>query len=152
VTVEHNGPKCGCGQPGHLEAVASGTAIARWVNDQIANGAETSMAGGGTVTARAVSKAAAAGDALARTALQRAGGYMGRGLADLLHMFNPSIIVIGGGVSRSGPDFWIPLEQTMRASVMSSHYLDNLTVVPARNGDDAGLLGALALARALRPE
>ncbi|BAJ63359.1 MULTISPECIES: ROK family protein [Anaerolinea] len=147
ITVDPNGPLCGCGQRGHLEALASGTAIARYVSEQLASGVPSSMAELPAVTARDVSLAAEQGDPLAREALARAGRYLGRAIADFLHLFNPQIVIIGGGVSRSGRYFLDPLRNSIAEYVISPEYLHGLVVTTASLGDDAGLLGALALAQ-----
>ncbi|WP_298010101.1 ROK family protein [Anaerolinea sp.] len=147
ITVDPSGPLCGCGQRGHLEALASGTAIARYVTEQLARGVPSSMAELSTVSARDVSLAAEQGDPLAREALAWAGGYLGRAIADFLHLFNPQIVIIGGGVSRSGKYLLDPLREAIAAYVISPEYLHGLVVTTASLGDDAGLLGALALAQ-----
>lgn len=147
ITVDPNGPKCGCGQQGHLEAFASGTAIARYVSEQLARGVPSSMSDLPAVTARDVSLAAEQGDPLAREALARAGRYLGRAIADFLHLFNPQIIIIGGGVSRSGKYLFEPLRESIAEFVISPEYLHGLVITTAQLGDDAGLLGALALAQ-----
>jgi glucokinase len=147
ITVERDGPLCGCGQRGHLEALASGPAIARWVEAELSQGAASSLSSVKPVTAKLIAEAARQGDALARRAFARAGEFIGRAIADILHMYNPSIVIIGGGVSLSGDLFLKSLLEEMRLHVMDSHYLDYLTVTTAALGDDTGLLGALVLAR-----
>ncbi len=149
VTVLHDGPLCGCGQRGHLEAIASGTAIARWVEEELKRGSISSLAKERPVTAKTVSQAAHAGDKLAVAALERAGRFIGQALADFLHIFNPTVVVIGGGVSLSGKLLMDPLCESLRKHVLTKHYLDHLTIEPAALSDDAGLMGALALAREL---
>ncbi len=102
VVIEPDGPLCGCGKQGHLEAFASGTAIANFYNQEREKGRPASLPAVPRPSAKEIVKAAQAGDGLAQEAFWRAGHYMGIGLANYLHLFNPSIIVIGGGVSRSG--------------------------------------------------
>ena len=152
VTVLPDGPLCGCGQRGHLEAFASGPAIARYVQDQLAAGATSSLSGRQSLSARDVSAAAAAGDALAIEALARAGHFIGRAVADLLHLFNPSIVIFGGGVSFSGAPLFDPLKESLKKHVMDPSYLKDLQITNAVLGDDAGLLGALSLALISSPE
>jgi glucokinase len=147
VTVLPNGPLCGCGRPGHLEALASGTAIADWVRTQIAEGATSSQLRGAKLSAKMVAQAAGQGDQLATAALARAGSYIGQALAGFLHSFNPSAVVFGGGVSQSGPFLFDPMRASLERYVMSPHYLKDLTMTTAVYGDQAGLVGALALAR-----
>ena len=152
VTVLHDGPLCGCGQRGHLEAIASGTAIARWVEEELKRGSVSSLVNERPVTAKAVSKAAHAGDKLAIAALERAGRFIGQALADYLHIFNPTAVIIGGGVSLSGNLLLDPLCESLKKHVLTRHYLDRLTIEPAALGDDAGLMGALALAREIESQ
>jgi glucokinase len=147
VTVIHDGPLCGCGQRGHLEAIASGTAIARWVEEELKRGSVSSLVNERPVTAKAVSKAAHAGDKLAIAALNRAGEYIGQALADYLHIFNPTAVIVGGGVVQSGSLLLDPLCEALKKHVMTKHYLDRLTIATAELGDNAGLMGALATAR-----
>jgi glucokinase len=152
MIVEPNGPICGCGRRGHLEAVASGTAIARYIAEELAKGRESILKSTPLPTAKDASFAAEQGDELAIEALTRAGQYMGIGLVNFLHIFNPSIIILGGGVSRAGKYYMEPMHAAIHNSVISPQYLHNLVVTPAALGDDAGLLGALALARTSRQE
>ncbi len=151
ITVEHEGPVCGCGQRGHLEAVASGPAMVNWVLEQRRNGVDSILPLQPVPTARDISWAAGQGDSLSREALVRTGRYVGRAVADFLHIFNPSIVIIGGGVSFSGPLFWDTLLQTARSSVMTPAYLDGLVITHAALGDDVGLMGAYTLASMTYP-
>ncbi|HEX7974153.1 MAG TPA: ROK family protein [Anaerolineales bacterium] len=147
ITVLPGGPLCGCGQSGHLEALASGTAIARWVREELARGMESTLPLHENLTGRMISQAAEKGDALARAALERAGTFIGIAVADFLHIFNPSVVIIGGGVARSGPLLMDPLAAAMKAHALNPQYYADLTLTTAALGDEAGLLGALALAR-----
>jgi glucokinase len=145
VMVLPDGPVCSCGVRGHLEAVASGTAIARFTSEEIAKGRASSLATNAKISARDVADAANQGDALALEAFHRAGRYLGQSLADFLHIFNPSIVIFGGGVSQSGPLLFDTVKESMQNFVMDKAYLD-VKIATAQLGDDAGLIGALALA------
>jgi glucokinase len=151
VTVDVGGPVCGCGQRGHLEALASGTAIAHWVQEQLEAGRVSSLSGKDLIDTRLVSQEAKAGDGLAREALRRAGYYLGIGIASFLHIFNPTAVIIGGGVSQSGPLLFDPLREILREVVLTPDYLEDLTLTTAALGDQSGLMGALALARSIDP-
>lgn len=146
VIIDPNGPVCGCGKRGHLESYGSGTAIERYVADQLAQGVPSSLSEISKPTGRDISLAAETGDPLAKAALVRAGTYVGYGLSNYLHIFNPSIIILGGGVSRSGSLFMEPLRAAIAERIISPEYLHGLTITTASLGDDAGLMGALALA------
>ena len=145
ITVLPDGPVCSCGIKGHLEAVASGTAIAKYASEQIASGRKSSL-GSGVLTARQISEAAGQGDELAKETFVRAGEFIGQATADFLHMFNPSIVIFGGGVTLSGSLLLDPVKDSIRRHVMEKSYLDGLVVTTAKLGDDAGLLGSLAQA------
>jgi glucokinase len=136
---------------GHLEALASGTAIAKWVTEQISKGAETSIIHDQTtqelIPGSLMAEAARNGDALALQAFKRAGRYLGQAIADFLHIFNPTIVVLGGGVSQSYDLFADTLYENLKIHLMAPEFLDNLTIKLAELADDVGLMGALALAR-----
>ncbi len=145
VTIWPDGPLCSCGLPGHLEAIASGPAIVRYVREQIAGGVSSSLSHVASLSADQVAQAARQGDTLARQAFQRAGKYLGLALASFLHIFDPSIVVLGGGVSQSGELLFQPLREQLRQSTFHPRYLENLKIVTASLGDAAGLIGARAL-------
>ncbi len=147
VTVLPDGPICGCGHPGHLEALASGKNIARWVKKELAKGVESTLRNAKKVTAKRIAKAAKKGDPLAIMAFERAGEHIGLALASFLHAFNPSIVVFGGGVSLSGDLLLEPIRRSVKNHVMNSKFTDNLVITTAALGDDAGMIGALILAR-----
>jgi glucokinase len=146
LTVLPEGPMCGCGHRGHLEALASGPAIARYAKEQLALGVPSILKIDPPPTAYDVSIAAQAGDALAKEAFTYAGHYLGIGVANLLATFNPSIIVLGGGVSHSGALLIDPMKASLERNILSPEYTRDLSIVTAELGDDAGLVGALALA------
>lgn len=145
VVVSVDGPVCGCGFRGHLEAFSSGTAIERFVADQLAAGRKSTLAG--KPSARKIAEAAEKGDKLGREAYARAGEYLGIGVANYLHIFDPSIVILGGGVSKGGALLLEPFEASLRRHVFHPRYLEGLVIAQAELGDDAGLLGAMALAR-----
>lgn len=151
VTVVPDGPVCGCGQRGHLEALASGQAIAHAAQVRLKAGTRSrileSVNGDiEAVTARQVGMAAAAGDLFAIGLLREAGTYIGRAIADFLHVFNPSIVILGGGVAlNTGELLFEPIRVAMKERMLEAVY--GCPVVPARLGDDVGLLGTLALLR-----
>jgi len=145
ITVMQDGPLCGCGQSGHLESLASGTAVAQWVQQEIAQGVSTSLDPNEKITAKLVSKQAKKGDRLCIAALTRAGYFTGQAIANYLHIFNPSIVVLGGGVSRSGDIFLNPLKKSLKENLMDKQYLDQFELAIAALGDEVGLIGALVL-------
>ncbi len=150
VSISLDGPRCGCGQCGHVEALASGPAIARRANEKLSAGQESSLREKykteGEIRAEDVGQAAHQGDALALETLDEIGDILGRHLANLAHTFNPEIFVLGGGVSQIGKPFFTPIQEAIRKYVIHPSYLEGLRIVPASLGDDAGLVGAMILA------
>jgi glucokinase len=149
-TVEARGPRCKCGNVGCLEALAAGPAIARYARELIQSGVETTIAdrvGGDLdkISAKVVNQAAQAGDPVAIDVFRRAGFYIGVGIVNLLHLFNPSLIIIGGGVAKAGAILFEPIRATVRQRAMAEYYWNETPIVPAALGDDVGLLGAVAL-------
>jgi len=147
TTIDPNGPLCSCGFAGHLEAFSSGPAIVKYVVSELKAGANSSLSKAEGITARVVAAAANQGDALAISAYQRAGEYLGIAVANFLLSFDPSIVVFGGGVSQVGPLLFEPFQASLKKRVFHPRYLENLKIEQAALGDDAGLLGALALAQ-----
>lgn len=146
TTIQADGPLCGCGQPGHLESFSSGTGIERFVVEQLKAGRESLLQPDKKNSAHAISEAAKQGDALSIEAYQNAGKYLGIGVANFLHAFDPSIVIFGGGVSQSGPLLFDSFHVSLKERVIHSRYLEGLVITRAELGDDSGLLGARALA------
>jgi glucokinase len=144
--VQADGTLCGCGQRGHLEAFSSGTGIERFVADQLKAGQKSVLNPAKRNSAHDISEAAKQGDALSIEAYQIAGRYLGIGAANFLHVFNPSVVVFGGGVSQSGPLLFDSFDASLKEHVIHPRYLEGLKIVRAELGDNSGLLGARALA------
>ncbi len=147
MTINPQGPVCSCGKVGHLEAIASGPSIVRWIKSRLEDESLQEHFPEGDLTAKHISEAAESGNELAIAAYERAGKYIGLAIANLLHIFNTSLVIIGGGVSRAGDLLFEPIRKSVHESVISDAYLDNLQILPAALGDDSGLLGALVLSR-----
>ncbi|MDR7401919.1 MAG: ROK family glucokinase [Armatimonadota bacterium] len=148
TVVDLDGPVCGCGRRGHLEALASGRAIARMAAEAVAAGRPTSLAALGAdparLSAEVVAREAGRGDAVAREIFERAGFYVGVGVANLLNLLNPRRVVIGGGVSKAGALLLDPVRRTARQLAFERPARD-AEIVPAALGDDAGVVGAAAV-------
>ncbi len=113
---------------------------------ELESGVGSSLKREGVITARDVAEAAHQGDALAIKAYRRAGEYLGIGVASLLHAFDPSIVIFGGGVSQVGSLLFDTFHTSLKKHVFHPRYLEGLVITKAELGDDAGLLGARALA------
>ena len=143
VVIDDDGPLCGCGKRGHLEALSAGTGIENFVKEQLSAGVESSLNLSIEIRASDIADAARKGDALSISAFERAGYYLGVGIANYLHIFNPSCVVLGGGVTLSS-DLWMPkFRKSLEDHVLNHMYLEHLEIKMAELGDNAGLVGAL---------
>lgn len=142
ITVDDQGPLCGCGKFGHLEAFSSGTGIENFVQSEIAKGRDSSLKRGKKYRASEIAEAARKGDTLALSAFEQAGYYLGIGIANYLHIFNPTCIIFGGGVTMSGDLLMIPFRNSLEKHVLNPTYLNNLEIKIAELGDNVGLIGA----------
>jgi glucokinase len=150
MTIDDDGPICNCGNRGCWEMLASGTALAREARQQIKEGVRTSIleyAEGDVekVTAQVVHSAAEQGDSLAKELIARTGYYVGVGLANLINIFNPELIVIGGGLSNIGdmllePAFKVAGERAYKEAFQAVRFAS------AELGRNSGVLGAAAFA------
>jgi len=146
-TLVPDGPLCACGQPGHLEALASGPSIARQAKERLQAGATSTInhyrEAGNELTGKSVTDAARHGDGLALEVLREAATYIGLGLVNLIHIFEPQRILLGGGVSQAGELLFEPIRQTVHDRVMSPVFR-GVEIRPAALGKDVGLMGAVA--------
>ena len=148
VVIDPGGRPCTCGKRGCLMAYASGIAIARQVSERIAAGEETILCGmlpcdGRRVTGEQVAAAAALGDRVAREVLQQAGYTFGLGLAMLVQLFNPELIVIGGGLTRVGPLLMDEVARGLHENVQPE-LRDTVRLAPWQLEDNIGIIGAAA--------
>ncbi|MFI5255082.1 MAG: ROK family protein, partial [Candidatus Limnocylindrales bacterium] len=137
LCVELDGPPCGCGARGHLEALASGTAIARLARESGAFDAG--------VSARDVAAAEAAGDAVAAAIMGRARRAFAAACVSIVDIFDPELVVVGGAVARNQGDRWLdPAREQVKLHAFRSPGR-RVRIVPARLGADVGLIGAQPL-------
>ena len=151
VIVEPGGPACGCGNRGCWEQVASGLAIARAGARAVVDepgSAIAALAGGepDRVTGELVTEAARAGDVVAEGIVAEVGRRLGEGVAGLVNVLDPEIVVIGGGASHAGEILLAPLRAAFTASVEGADVRPEVPIVPATLGNQAGAIGAALLA------
>jgi glucokinase len=142
--VEASGPACSCGGRGCWEVLASGPAMVAWARTHASEWAPSEM------TAETICRLAASGVPWTRAVIEREAFYLGVGLSNLIAMFAPDVIALGGGVMRSAPLFLDRARDVVRASCTLVP-AETTSIVAASLGDDAGLVGA-ARAFAVRRE
>ena len=146
TTIEPDGPLCNCGTFGCLEALAAGPAIARRAEGALRQGRRTvirDMAAERAVDARMVFDAARRGDEVALEIVHKTADYLGIGLANLLALLNPEVIVLGGGIMRGAADLLLePVRKAVARRCGSWVDLQGTRIVMGTLGEDASLLGA----------
>jgi len=148
MTIDINGLACNCGSNGCLETLASGAALAREARRHIEAGEGVAIleaSGGdlGQVSAKAVFLAAQRGDRLAGELIRQTGFYLGVGLTNLVNIFNPELIIVGGGLSNMGEWLLKPARDVVRKRAYEIS-ASAVRIVPAALGNDSGLIGAAA--------
>lgn len=147
VTIDGDGRRCGCGNYGCLEAYASGPAIALRAREALAGGEPSTLAtlvGGeiDRITAATVYKAAQDGDSLAVNVVRDTARFLGIGVANLLNIFNPEVVVLAGGVTLAGDALFEPMRAEVRRRAFKPA-VDACRIVPGTL-ENAGVIGAVA--------
>ncbi|MBQ8668375.1 ROK family protein [bacterium] len=142
-----DGPLCGCGDSGCLEAFASGPSIVAMAQEYLKGGKSAKfreLAGDGEITPYIVAKAAEAGDPVAKRIFEKMGYYIGMGLTSVINLLNPERIIIGGGVAECGELLLDPIRRTINERAMKVQR-DAVEIIPAELGNSAGVIGASML-------
>ena len=147
MVVMPGGPRCECGKRGCVQALSSGTAIARHAREMLAGGeVESALSARAPeeITGTQVGEAAVAGDETALAAVGTAAEWLGLALANAAQLFDPERIVVGGGVADLGETFLEPVRASCRAQMFGP--ARETKIVRAQLGYDAGVIGAAAVA------
>jgi glucokinase len=151
IIVEPGGPLCGCGNHGCWEQVASGTAVER-AGARAAQAHPDSLLGtlSGAdpthVTGRIVTEAARRDDAAARAVVEEIARRLGEGIAGLVNVLDPALVVVGGGAAEAGDLMLGPARAAFRAAVEAPEHRPAVPIVAAELGNEAGCIGAALLA------
>jgi glucokinase len=148
MMIDPDGPVCSCGMSGCFESMASGTAIARDARERIASGSTSiisDMIDGdlNKIKAQIVEQAARQGDALAKEVMHEAAVNLGIGLSNLIIIFNPDAIVVGGGVTKSNELIFEPARKVVSERAVC-YLRRDVPIYKAVLEDDVGLIGAAA--------
>jgi glucokinase len=146
------GPECACGEPGHWEALASGGALGALARGRAAAGEAPNIlarAGGNprAVTGVHVGEAAAAGEPDGRDILAAYARQVALGFAGLTNILDPELIVVSGGLVQLGDTLLQPLRDAFGTHLEGAPYRPEVPIVAAALGEQAGVVGAAALAR-----
>ena len=150
MTIDHDGIPCNCGRRGCFEAMASANALIAQAREQMRKHPESllwSLCGGNAakVEAKTVFDGAAAGDETARELLDTYITYLAEGVANIINIFQPAVLCVGGGVSRAGEALLLPLREKVARRIYSRNSKRNTRIELAKLDNDAGILGAALL-------
>jgi glucokinase len=155
VSIDYNGPRCGCGKRGCIEAFCSGPAIAQRARERLTESKAPSrlreLAGGNLeqLTTENVAEAFHAGDALARETLEATADLLTVWLSNLIDLLEPDVIVFGGGVANLMSEFFPRMQTELPKWSINSRCCE-IPLLLAKYGSDAGIAGAAALCRQQR--
>ena len=154
VTIDYHGPVCGCGKRGCIEALASGTAIARRARERLVESRESSskilaLAGGdvNAVDAEIVAEALQQGDPLAAQVLQETADFLAIWAGNIIDLLEPDVFIFGGGLSHLMSGFFPRIREHLPHWCVNQRFAE-IPLVLAHYGSDAGIAGAAALCRA----
>ena len=145
--VERNGKLCGCGQEGCWEAYASATGLIREAQSRLAVNKTNKLyerVKGREIEAKDIFDVAKEGDEFALKLVDYEADYVALGIGNLLNVLDPEIIVVGGGVALAGDILFNAINEKLKQYALPST-LENLKIVQAQLGNDAGILGAAYL-------
>jgi len=153
MVVAGDGPECACGRRGCWEQLASGTSLDRLAREAVAAGRGAAIldAAGGDptrVAGLAVFEAASAGDPVAVSLFAEVGGWLGLGLGNLANILEPALLIVGGGLVKTGDLLLEPARQALPPFAKANAefgYFKPIPIVPAELGQEAGLVGAALL-------
>jgi len=154
MTIDSTGRKCACGNYGCLEVYASGPAIARRAVEGLEAGVNSLLddlveGDRSRITAETVYEAIIAGDEFAVEVMGEAAKFLGTGVANLINVLNPEMVVIAGGVTRAGDYLFNPLRTEVRRRAFRES-AESCRIVSGELGDMAGVIGAAATFRIVR--
>jgi len=149
MVIKYDGPVCGCGSRGCIEACASAPAVARRMKEAVESGRDSSLKGrilaGEEVDSKMIYEAAVAGDALSQEVMEETGRLLGIAVANFVNIFNPDYVVLHGGMVKAGEMLLGPLRQEMAGRCFEASRRGLKILVSALKGD-AGIVGAAGCA------
>lgn len=147
MVIRHGGRQCGCGNRGCLEACASAMAVVARMGERIEAGDPSALAERPDFTCRDVFEAAQKGDALAKRIVEETADYLASGITSILHILNPEMVVLTGGMMGAGDEFLNEVRRRVRETAFE-RASSACEICWSTLGGDAGILGAALAAEA----
>lgn len=140
MIIQMDGPKCNCGNFGCIEVYASATAMVRRFKESLQRGTSSLLQNSSEITAKLINDAAIQGDQASLKILQETGQYLGIALVNIMHILNPELIVLTGGVIGSGDLLMNPIKEVIKQKAFEASS-KNTEIVFSKLGSDAGIIG-----------
>lgn len=151
TVISVDGPECTCGRKGCFEAFSSATALIRITKEFMSRSPESALhriaEQDGKISARTAFKGAKLGDETAKAAVDYYIKHLACGVANVINVFQPDVLCIGGGVSNEGDNLVEPLKKLVEANIYSKNSKKNTKIAVCRLGNDAGIIGAALLGK-----
>jgi len=147
MVIRHGGRRCGCGNRGCLEAYASATAVVARMREALQAGERSRLADSADLTCEDIFAAAEAGDALAKRIVEETADYLASGITSILHVLNPEMVVLTGGMMGAGDKFLNEIRRRVRETAFE-RASSACEICWSTLGGDAGILGAALAAEA----
>jgi glucokinase len=141
MIIKIDGPKCNCGNNGCIEAYASATAMVRRFKELLSSGMSSLLKNSEEITAKMINDAATQGDKASLDIIKETGQYLGIAIVNIMHILNPEVIVLTGGMTGSGKLLMEPIQQVVKQKAFEASYKDT-RIVFSQLGNDAGIIGA----------
>lgn len=141
MVIQTDGPPCNCGNRGCVEVYASATGMVRLFKEALKAGASSSLKVSDEITAKMINEAAIHGDKVSLEVIAETGRYLGIALVNIMHVLNPEMIVLSGGMIGSGQLLMDPIRKVTTQRAFEASYQDT-KIVFSQLGNDAGIIGA----------
>ncbi|MFN3532466.1 MAG: ROK family protein [Candidatus Brocadia sp.] len=141
MVIQMDGPQCNCGNRGCVEVYASATGMVRRFKELLRSGISSALKISDEITAKMINDAAIQGDRASLNIIEETGRYLGIALINIMHVLNPEMIVLAGGMIGSGELLMNPIRQVTQQRAFEASYKDT-KIVFSQLGNDAGIIGA----------
>ena len=152
MVIAVDGPQCTCGRKGCFETFSSATGLINMTKQAIAENPDSVLAEyekrDGKVSARHAFDAMRAGDAAGKAVVDKYIKYLAAGITNVINIFQPDILCIGGGVCNEGDPLMVPMKELVKKEVYTRMLSSNTEITVAKLGNDAGIIGAAFLGKA----
>lgn len=147
TVINFNGPKCLCGNYGCLERYVGAKYIVELAKRKISK-VESRLKDYKELTPKLIADEAKKGDRVAKEVFEEIAYYIGIGVSNIVNLFDPEVVIISGGISQAGKILFEPIRKIVKERILGPNYR-RLKIIPAKLGDDAGILGSAYFARVL---